>query len=60
MNLEAVLNTLVLIGSDFPAYQALYHQVALTFSEADQATLRQAYADAKAAADRAHAAVQAL
>lgn len=60
MDISKILETIVAIGSDLPAYKLLFDQVISTFEEKDQVVLRQTYADALAAADRAHAAAQAL
>lgn len=60
MDIAKILATIAMIGSDLPAYEALLGQVALMFSHEDQDTLKAAYVEAKAAADRAHAAAQAL
>lgn len=55
MNIAA---TIGMIGSDLPAYKALFEQVVATLGSQDQAALRKTYADAMAASDRAHAAAQ--
>jgi DNA invertase Pin-like site-specific DNA recombinase len=60
MNLDNILKTILLIGSDLPAYKALFDQVLGAFSENEQEILKQTYAEAIAAADKAHAAAQAL
>lgn len=60
MNFEKILTTITAIGSDLPAYKMLFDQVVSSFNETDQVKLRQTYADALAAADKAHAAAQAL
>lgn len=60
MDIAKILETVALIGSDLPAYEALFAQVVTAFSGSDQDKLKQAYADAKAAADKAHAAAQSL
>lgn len=60
MNFEKVLETLLMIGSDLPAYKALFEQVASLFSDDDQDKLKAAYAEAMAASDAAHKAAQEL
>jgi hypothetical protein len=60
MDVAKILATVAMIGSDLPAYAALFNQVKTLLSDADQATLQAAYADAMAASDKAHAAAQAL
>ncbi len=60
MDAAKIAETLLLIGSDLPAYRALFGQVLTVLHTSDQDKLRAAYADACAASDRAHAAVQAL
>lgn len=60
MDLQKILSSLVLIGSDLPAYKALFDQVVLAFAEDDQAALREAYEKAKARSDAAHQAAQSL
>lgn len=60
VSLDKVLATLLMIGSNLPAFKALFEQVISTFSEQDQATLKLEYAKAIAAADEAHAAAQSL
>lgn len=60
MNLEKILGTIAMLGSDLPAYKALLDEVIGLFSEDDQTVLKQTYAQAKQASDAAHAAAQAL
>lgn len=60
MQLDKVIAAVLMIGSDLPAFKALFEQVLHSFGPADQATLRQTYAEAIAAADKAHAAAQAV
>lgn len=60
MNLEVILRTMALIGSDLPAYKALLDEVFALFDPADQTKLQESYAQAVAASDKAHAAAQAL
>jgi len=60
MNLVAILNTISLVGSNLPAFKALFDQVVSAFDERDQATLQSAYADMQARSDAAHKAAQAL
>lgn len=59
VNIEAIIRTIALVGSDLPAYKALFDQIVASMHSDDQATLQQTYADAMAAAARAHAAAQA-
>lgn len=60
MNLDTILKTILMIGSDLPAYKALFDQVVGAFSEEDQEKLKQTYAEAIAASDKAHAAAQSI
>ncbi len=60
MDLTKILNAVVSIGSDLPAFKQIFDEVVQTFEPTDQATLQQAYADAMVAADKAHAAAQAI
>lgn len=60
MDIAKIIQTMLLIGAELPAYKALFDQVVSAFSGEDQATLKQGYADALAAADAAHAAAQAV
>lgn len=60
MNIEEIIKTMLLIGSDLPAYKALLDQVVAAFSEDDQALLQQTYADARKRSDAAHEAAQSL
>lgn len=60
MDITKILETVMAIGSDLPAYKQLFDQVVSTFGERDQEKLRATYAEALAAADKAHAAAQAL
>lgn len=60
MDLEKILATIVQIGSDLPAYKSLLDEVLSMFESHDQVALKQAYADAIVASDKAHAAAQAL
>lgn len=60
MNIDAILKTMLLIGSNLPAYRQLLDQVIAAFSEDDQAKLKASYADALAEAERAHRDAQAL
>lgn len=60
MSLDKVIAALLMIGSDLPAFKALFEEVVQTFGPADQATLRQTYAEAILAADKAHAAAQTI
>lgn len=58
MNVDKVLQTLLMVGADFPAYKALFDEVMLLFSDADQQTLKDAYTQAMATSDAAHKAAQ--
>lgn len=58
--LPKILETLLQIGADLPAYKALLDVVLDTLSDADQAVLKARYAEMKAKSDAAHAAAQAL
>lgn len=60
MNLAAILNTIAMLGSDLPAFKALYDLVVDAFDEKDQAVLKTAYAEMQAKSDAAHRAAQAL
>lgn len=60
MDIRKIIETLLLIGADLPAYKALFDQVLDLFAEDDQAKLKDAYAQARARSDAAHAAAQAL
>ena len=59
MNYDAIIQTMLLAGADLPAYKALFDQIVSTMKSDDQEYLKTSYADAMAAADRAHAAAQA-
>lgn len=59
MNYDAIMQTMLLVGADLPAYKALFDQIISTMHSDDQASLKLAYEDALKAADRAHAAAQA-
>lgn len=59
MNLDKIAATLLLIGSDLPAFKALFAEVLSTFSEQDQDKLKASYAEAILASDKAHEAAQA-
>lgn len=58
MSFDAIMRTISLIGSDLPAYKALFEQIVSTMHSEDQKTLKLAYSDAMDAAARAHAAAQ--
>jgi hypothetical protein len=58
--LTALLNTVLLVGSDLPAYKALFDQVVDMLSEDDQATAKEAYEKALADAHTAHRDAQAI
>jgi hypothetical protein len=60
MNLDKLIQTVLMIGADLPAYKALFDQVVATFSETDQDAAKTAYADALAQAKAAHEAAQSL
>jgi hypothetical protein len=58
--LANVLNAIGLVGSNAPAFKALFDQVVATFGEDDQAVLQESYAKAMAASDAQHEAAQNL
>lgn len=60
MNFEKITQTLVMLGSDFPAYRALFEQVVTLFSDSDQERLKIEYEKAMTNADAAHRAAQSL
>lgn len=60
MDIEKILTTVLMIGADLPAYEALLAQVMDLFDDTDQDKLKAAYAEARATADKAHAAAQNL
>ena len=60
MDIAKIIQTMLLIGADLPAYKQLLDQVIGAFSGDDQETLKQSYADALAAAKAAHTAAQAV
>lgn len=60
MDLQSILKTMALIGSNLPAYKQLLDQVIDLFEPAEQETLKTSYAAALADADAAHKAAQAL
>lgn len=60
MNLDSILKTMALIGSNLPAYKELLDQVIELFEPAEQDQLKQSYADALADAKSAHEAAQAV
>lgn len=59
ITLENVLRTMTLAGAALPAFKELLDQVMGLFAEADQATLREAYEDARADNDEGHKRLQA-
>lgn len=50
----AILEILTLVGTDTPAFIALYNQVVSAMSQTDQQKLKDAYAAAKALSDAQH------
>lgn len=60
MNVLAILKTLVLVGADSPAFQALFEQVKDVLGEDDRATLEAAYAKAMDEAEEQHRRAQGI
>lgn len=60
MTLAAILNAISLVGSNTPAFLALFEQIKDTFGEDDRATLEAAYAEAMAVAEEQHRRAQSL
>lgn len=60
MNVLAILKTLVLVGADSPAFQALFEQVKGVLGEDDRATLEAAYAKAMDEAAAQHERAQGI
>jgi hypothetical protein len=59
-DLSSILKTLTMVGTELPAYKALFDSVKSAFGEHDQAKLQEAYAAAMADNDAGHARLQAL
>jgi len=60
MDIVKIIQTLTMIGSEFPAYVALFEQVKAQFEESDREKLDLAYAEAQAASDTQHSEAQNL
>jgi hypothetical protein len=60
LNIPSIIATAFEVGSDLPAYKALFDQVVNLFDEDDQETLKAGMAEALAAADAQHRAAQSL
>lgn len=60
MNVDTILKTMALIGSNLPAYKQLLDEVIAVFEPSDQDKLKEGYAAALADAQAAHEAAQAL
>ena len=60
LDLQTMIGTVLEIGANTPAYKALFDQVIGLFDNADQAELKDRYAQAIAASDDAHHDAQAL
>lgn len=60
MPIDKIIAAMLMIGSDLPAFRALFDEVVQTFGHEDQAKLQALYTQAKADSDKAHAAAQAL
>lgn len=58
MNFDKIMQTILLIGADTPAYKALFDQIIATMHSDDQAALQTAYDQALDDAAKAHAAAQ--
>ncbi len=58
--MEAVLNTLTMVGANTPAYRALYDQVLILVGEEDQDKLKAALAVAMERSDEQHDRAQGL
>lgn len=58
LNLETILGIVTQVGAATPAFEALFGQVVGLFDDADQDTLKQAYAAARVASDAAHGTLQ--
>lgn len=54
MPIEAILEAIKLVGSETPAFIALFNEVKPLFGSEDQATLQTAYDAAMAQSDRQH------
>lgn len=53
MDFGKILETIALVGSDTPAFKALFDQAVLVFSSAEQEQLKEAYARARQRSDEA-------
>jgi len=60
MDLQKILNTIALLGSNLPAFKALFDQVVNAFDGDDQDVLKATYADMMSKSDAAHRAAQEL
>lgn len=58
MNFDKIMQTILLVGVDTPAYKALFDQIISTMHSDDQAALQKAYDQALDGAAKAHAAAQ--
>ena len=54
MNVQDILRTLALLGSEMPAYKALFDATMKLFEPQTQESLKAAYAEAMARSDEAH------
>lgn len=54
MPIAAILAAIQMVGSETPAFIALFNEVKPLFGDDDQATLQKAYDDAMKASDKAH------
>lgn len=54
MDLDKIVKTMLLIGSELPAYRALFDQVLGLFDGADQDELKRRYSIAMQRSDEAH------
>ena len=58
--LATILKTVVMIGSDLPAYKALFDDLVAMLSDEDQKAAKDAYAAAMERARAAHEAAQSI
>lgn len=58
--LATILKTVVMVGSDLPAYRALFDDLVAMLGEEDQRAAKDAYAAAMERAKAAHEAAQAI
>jgi hypothetical protein len=58
MDLTKIIRAMTLAGAPLPAFKALLDEVMELFSEQDQATLKEAYEDAKLENDEGHQRLQ--